>query len=156
MESVKVVPNIIRALQGTIPKRIEEYLRNINAGIENSVSGISKVVCSRRSDRGDTTKRCEKKKKKTPRGWVRAECEGTRSPLSPSLLFFFLALFLRAALHYPNAWNRISAKILRGSLEAACCDMMMGLKFQALTHLPFEACTIAIMIKIIMIIILKY
>ena len=33
--------------------------------------------------------------------------------------------------------------------------MMMGLKFQALTHLPFEACTIAIMIKIIMIIILK-
>ena len=52
MESVKVVPNIIKAL-GTIPKRIEEYLRNINAGIENSVSGISKVVCSRRSDRGD-------------------------------------------------------------------------------------------------------
>ena len=58
--------------QGTIPKRLEEYLRNINAGIElaalnskNSVSGISKVVCSRRSDRGDTTKRCEKKKKKT-------------------------------------------------------------------------------------------
>ena len=32
MESVKVVPNIIRAL-GTIPKRMEEYLRNINAGI---------------------------------------------------------------------------------------------------------------------------
>ena len=95
MESVKVVPNIIRAL-GTIQKRIEEYLRNINAGIElaalnskNSVSGISKVVCSRRSDRGDTTKRCEKKKKKTPRGWVRGESEGTRSPLSPSLLFFF-------------------------------------------------------------------
>ena len=70
MESVKVVPNIIRAL-GTIPKRMEEYLRNINAGIElaalnskNRVSGISKVVCSSRSDRGDTTKRCEKKKKK--------------------------------------------------------------------------------------------
>ena len=96
-----------------------------------------------------------RRKKKTPRGWVRGESEGTRSPLSPSLLFFFLALFLRAALHYPNAWNRISAKILRGSLEAACCDMMMGLKFQALAHLPFEACTIAIMIKIIMIIILK-
>ena len=74
MESVKVVPNIIRAL-GTIPKRIEEYLRNINAGIElaalnskNSVSGISKVVCSRRSDRADTTKRCEKKKKKNTEG----------------------------------------------------------------------------------------
>ena len=33
--------------------------------------------------------------------------------------------------------------------------MMMGLKFQALTHLPCEACTIVIMIKIIMIIILK-
>ena len=33
--------------------------------------------------------------------------------------------------------------------------MMMGLKFQALTQLPFEACTIAIMIKIIVIIILK-
>ena len=70
MESVKVVTNIIRAL-GAIPKRMEEYLRNTNAGIElaalnskNSVSGISKVVCSSRSDRGDTTKRCEKKKKK--------------------------------------------------------------------------------------------
>ena len=63
MESVKVVPNIIRAL-GTIPKRMEEYLRNINAGIElaalnskNRVSGISKVVCSSRSDREDTTKK---------------------------------------------------------------------------------------------------
>ena len=33
MESVKVVPNIIRALC-TIPKRMEEYLWNINAGIE--------------------------------------------------------------------------------------------------------------------------
>ena len=33
MKSVKVVPNIIRAL-GTIPKRTEEYLRNINTGIE--------------------------------------------------------------------------------------------------------------------------
>ena len=33
MESVKVVPNIIRAL-GTIPKRLEECLRNINTGIE--------------------------------------------------------------------------------------------------------------------------
>ena len=33
MRSVKVVPNIIRAL-GTIPKRLEEYLRNINTGIE--------------------------------------------------------------------------------------------------------------------------
>ena len=32
MESVKVVPNIIRA-PGTIPKRMEEYLRNINAQI---------------------------------------------------------------------------------------------------------------------------
>ena len=63
----KFVPNIIRAL-GAIPKTMEEYLWNINAGIElaalnskNSVSGVSKVVCSRRSDRGDTTKRCEKK-----------------------------------------------------------------------------------------------
>ena len=33
MESVKVVPNVIRAL-GAIPKRMEEYLRNVNAGIE--------------------------------------------------------------------------------------------------------------------------
>ena len=33
MKSVKVVPNIIRAL-GTIPKITEEYLRNINTGIE--------------------------------------------------------------------------------------------------------------------------
>ena len=33
MESVKVVPNIIRTL-GAIPKRMEEYVRNINAGIE--------------------------------------------------------------------------------------------------------------------------
>ena len=33
MKSVKVVPNIIRAL-GTIPKRLEDYLRNINTGIE--------------------------------------------------------------------------------------------------------------------------
>ena len=31
MESVKVVPNVIRAL-GAIPKRMEEYLRNVNAG----------------------------------------------------------------------------------------------------------------------------
>ena len=48
MKSVKVVPNIIRAL-GTIPKRLEDYLRNINTGIELAtlqrtinVSGISK------------------------------------------------------------------------------------------------------------------
>ena len=40
-------------------------------------------------------------------------------------------------------------------MEAACCDLMMGLKFPALTHLPCEECTIAITIKIIMIIILK-
>ena len=33
MKSVKVVPNIIRALS-TIPKRLEDYLRNINTGIE--------------------------------------------------------------------------------------------------------------------------
>ena len=33
MESVKVVPNVIRAL-GAIPKRMEEYLRNVNARIE--------------------------------------------------------------------------------------------------------------------------
>ena len=162
MESVKVVPNIIRAL-GTILKRMEEYLRNMKAGIElaalnskNSVSGISKVVCSRRSDSGDTTKRCEKKKKKPLRGWGRVESEGTRCPLSPSFPpYFFLALFLRAALHYPNAWNRLSAKILPRSLEAACCDLVMGLRFPALTHLPCEACTITTMIKTIMIIILK-
>ena len=48
IKRVKGVPVIIRAL-GTIPKRLEEYLWNINAGIElvalnskNSVSGISK------------------------------------------------------------------------------------------------------------------
>ena len=94
MESVKVVTNIIRAL-GAIPKRMEEYLRNTNAGIElaalnskNSVSGISKVVCSSRSDRGDTTKRCEKKKKKKkqPRGWGRGE---SASSLPLFLLIFF-------------------------------------------------------------------
>ena len=143
---------------------MEEYLWNINAWIElaalnskKSVSGISKVVCSRRSDRGGTTKRCDKEKKTTTtRGWARAESEGTRSPLSPSFPpYFFLALFFRAALQYPNAWNRLSAKILRGSLEAACCDLMMKLKFPALKHLPCEACTITIMIKTITIIILK-
>ena len=40
-------------------------------------------------------------------------------------------------------------------MEAACCDLVMGLKFPELTHLPCEACTIIIMIKIITIIILK-
>ena len=74
MASVKVVPNIIRAL-GTIPKRMEEYLRNINAGIElaavnskNSVSGISKVVCSRRSDRGTPQRDVRRRKKKNTEG----------------------------------------------------------------------------------------
>ena len=47
MKSVNVVPNIIRAL-GTIPKRMEEYLRNINAGIE--------LACSRLSDSGEDAK----------------------------------------------------------------------------------------------------
>ena len=40
-------------------------------------------------------------------------------------------------------------------MEAACCDLVMVLKFPTLTHLPCEACTITIMIKIITIIILK-
>ena len=40
-------------------------------------------------------------------------------------------------------------------MEAACCDLVMGLKFPELTHLQCEACTITIMIKIITIIILK-
>ena len=40
-------------------------------------------------------------------------------------------------------------------MEAACCDLVMVLKFSELTHLPCEACTITIMIKIITIIILK-
>ena len=73
MESVKVVPNIIRPL-GAIPKRMEEYLRNINAGIElaavnskNSVSGISKVACSRCSDRG-TPQRDVRRRKKNSEG----------------------------------------------------------------------------------------
>ena len=71
MESVKVVPNIIRPL-GAIPKRMEEYLRNINAGIElaavnskNSVSGISHVACSRRSDRGTPQRDVRRRKKNT-------------------------------------------------------------------------------------------
>ena len=141
-------------------------LRNINAGIElaalnskNSlfflVSGISKVVCSRRSDPG-TPQRDVRRRKKNHRGggggWERRNA----FPLSPSFPpYFSLALFLRAALHYPNAWKRLSAKILRGSLEAACCDLVMGLKYPELTHLPCEACTIIIMINIITIIILK-
>ena len=145
-------------------RRQWEYLRNINTGIElatlsskNSVSGISKVVYSRRSDRGTPQRDVRRrKKKKTPRGWGRGESEGTRSPLSPSFPpYFCLALFLRAVLLYPHAWNRLLAKILRGSLEAACCDLVMVLKFPTLTHLPCEACTITIMIKIITIIILK-
>ena len=107
---------------------------------KNSLSGISKVSCSRRSDRRDTTKRCEEEKT-------------TTTPSFPP--YFFLALFLRAALHSPNDWNRLSAKILPRSLEATCRDLVMGLKFPALTHLPCEACTITIMIKIITIIILK-
>ena len=40
-------------------------------------------------------------------------------------------------------------------MEAACCDLVMGLKYPELTHLPCEACTIIIMINIITIIILK-
>ena len=49
---------------------------------------------------GDSGKRCEHKKT-TTRGWGRGE--------SPLFLFiFFLDLFLRATLHYPNAWNRLT------------------------------------------------
>ena len=51
-----------------------------------------------------------KKKKQTTTGWGRAEDEGgRRSLLSRSFppFCFFLALFLRAALHYTNAWNRL-------------------------------------------------
>ena len=40
-------------------------------------------------------------------------------------------------------------------MEAACCDLVMGLKFPELTQLPCEACTITKLIKIITIIILK-
>ena len=78
-------------------RRQWEYLRNINTGIElatlsskNSVSGISKVVYSRRSDRGTPQRDVRRrKKKKTPRGWGRGESEGTRSPLSPSFPPYF-------------------------------------------------------------------
>ena len=90
MESAKVVANIIRAL-GTIPKRMEEYLRNINAEIElaalnskNSVSGISKVACSSRSDRGtpqrDVRRRRRKKNHRGGGGGVSAK---ERVPPSP-------------------------------------------------------------------------
>ena len=46
MTSVKVVPVVLRAL-ATIPKRLEDYLRNINGGIrvgstsKNSLAAIS-------------------------------------------------------------------------------------------------------------------
>ena len=45
--------------------------------------------------RGDSAKRYEEKKKQ----------RGVGSLFSS--LFFFLALFLRATLHYPNAWNKL-------------------------------------------------
>lgn len=51
---------------------------------------------------GDSAKRCEHKKTAT-RGGV-----GVRALFSS---LFFLALFLRAALHYPNAWNRLTTTI---------------------------------------------
>ena len=43
--------------------------------------------------RGDSAKRCEEKKKRGV------------GPCFPPC--FFLALFLRATLHYPNAWNKL-------------------------------------------------
>ena len=42
--------------------------------------------------------------KQTTRGWGKGESE---APLSLFSYLFFLALFLRAVLHYPKAWNRL-------------------------------------------------
>ena len=61
------------------------------------------VAFSRLSDRGDSAKRCEQKKTTTTRGLSRGE--GVPLPL---FLLIFLALFLYAALHYPNR-NRLTA-----------------------------------------------
>ena len=59
-----------------------------------------------------TAQRDVSDKKKTTREWGRGESERTRrSLLSPFFSFspycFFSRSFLRAALHYPNAWNRL-------------------------------------------------
>lgn len=63
----------------------------------------SELACSRHSDREDSAKTSEQKKKTTTRtGWERGNFPSSSFPP-----YFFLALFLRAALHYPNAWNRI-------------------------------------------------
>lgn len=66
------------------------------------------LACSRRSDRGDCTKRCEQKKKNS-REWGSVS-RGGRSFFSPSPSFppyFFPALFLHASLYFHNAWNRL-------------------------------------------------
>ena len=84
---------------------------------------------SRRSDCGYSAKRCEQKKKhKKTRGWG-GEGRGVwarelevpytlRLPLF--LLFFFLALFLRAALHYRNAWHKLQFRSRRFSSTTRC------------------------------------
>ena len=50
------------------------------------------LACSRRSDRGDSAKRCEQKKQ-TTRGWGRGESEGLSLSLFSSSFFFSLSSF---------------------------------------------------------------
>ena len=50
------------------------------------------VACSRCSDRGDHTKRCEQKQKAIIGSWQKKKKKEKNS---------------EGALHYPNAWNRL-------------------------------------------------
>jgi len=66
------------------------------------------IACSRRSDRGDRAKLCEKEKKQRGGGvGVRARELGVPSLSLFFSLIFFSRSFLRAAFHYPNALNRL-------------------------------------------------
>ena len=63
-------------------------------------------ACSRRSACKDSAERCEKKKHRG--GGVEGSLLSPSASLSP---YFFLALSLRAALHYLNTWNRLTTHL---------------------------------------------
>ena len=94
-------------------------------------------------------RRRKKKHRGGREGWER------RNVFPPPPLF--LLIFVSLSSFAPHSTIRTPGKGYQQarSLEAACCNLVMGLKFAASTHLPCEACTITIMIKTIMIIIWK-
>ena len=68
-------------------------------------TSLSITECSRRK-----IKKCEQKKQTTSRGWGRG---WEPQLLSTSFPHYFSSIFLRAALHCPNAWNRLLTKAVQ-------------------------------------------